>query len=77
MTMSNVVAGFRTTGVYPVNRPAVEGMRGKACESLAEKAGLTFIPLYSPSNRSAQARRAGTTVDPDEITLFQRRVEEG
>ena len=82
MTMSNVVAGFRTAGVYPVNRLAVEGKKGTACESLAEKTGLNFIPLYSPSHRRSQSMIAATaapavTFDPDEITLFQKRFEEG
>ncbi|CAI8012616.1 hypothetical protein GBAR_LOCUS8090 [Geodia barretti] len=77
MTMTNVIAGFRTAGVYPLNRLAVAGKSKTACESLAEKTGLKFIPLYSPSHRRTQAVRTGTTFEPEEMTLFQTRFEEG
>ena len=72
MTMTNIVAGFRTAGVYPVNRVAVEGKKVTACESLAERTGLSFIPLYSPSRRNTQTRRTQADFDPDEIALFRR-----
>ena len=77
MTMTNVIAGFRTAGVYPLNRLAVAGKSKTACESLAERTGLKFIPLYSPSHRRTQAVRTGTTFEPEEMTLFQTRFEEG
>ena len=76
MTMTNVIAGFRVAGVYPLNRLAVV-MKDKTTESLAERTGLKFIPLYSPSHRRPQAVEAATTFEPEEISLFQTRFEEG
>ena len=54
MTMTNVIAGFRTTGVYPFNRNIV---KSKAALNPAEifdpsvipkETGIKFLPLYSP-----------------------------
>ena len=52
-------------------------MKDKTTESLAERTGLKFIPLYSPSHRRPQAVEAATTFEPEEISLFQTRFEEG
>ena len=51
--MIKITAGFRTTGIYPLNRMAVctsaVGGASKRRKFLAERTGLQFIPLYSPS----------------------------
>ena len=46
-TPKNILAGFRVTGVHPLNRKSFDGDHEKA--SLAEKTGLRYIPLYTPS----------------------------
>ena len=51
MTVKNITSGFKVTGVYPVDRNAVQVSGHKPTfrpESLAEKSGLAYIPLYSP-----------------------------
>ena len=52
MTIRNIVSGFRTTGVYPVNRDAIS-LPGvpETRLSLSERTRLSFIPLYTPSKR--------------------------
>ena len=50
MTVANITAGFKVTGVYPVNRNALS-LPGQECETLSKETGLSFIPLYSPSHR--------------------------
>ena len=53
MTMSNIVAGFRVTGVYPLDHTAVpvsamvkeRGGDVERCESLAERMGLLRLWL--------------------------------
>ena len=83
MTMTNIIAGFRTTGVYPLDRSAipiraaVREAGGRRCESLAERTGLQFIPLYSPSRQRAEPELEVVTVDSEQIALFQKRYEEG
>ena len=57
MTVSNIVASFRTTGICPFNRSIkVPGdckeFASFKPESLAEKSGLAYIPLYSPARSS-------------------------
>lgn len=50
MTIRNIQAGFRTTGVYPIDRNAIV-LPGEEKKSLAERTGLSFIPFYTPSKR--------------------------
>ena len=74
MTITNVIASFRTAGVYPQNCLDVEGKNKTACESLAGRTGLKLIPL---SHCRTQAVRTGTTFEQEEMTLFQTHFEEG
>ena len=64
MSMSSVIAGFRTTGVYPFNRhalqPATDTPTSFNPASLCDRTGLKFIPLYSP----ARQRACGVTSSP-------------
>ena len=54
MTMTNVIAGFRTTGVCPFDRDVVKSKAAlKPAEVfdpsiLPKETGIKFLPLYSP-----------------------------
>ena len=52
MTPANIVAGFRSTGIHPLNRYAVlrylQIEEDGKIDMIASKMGL-FLPLYSPS----------------------------
>ena len=52
MTPANIVAGFRSTGIYPLNRYAVlrylQLEEDGKIDMIASKMGL-FLPLYSPA----------------------------
>lgn len=48
MTMTNIVAGFQVTGVYPLSRQVLQPMQHR--ESVTEMSGLAFIPLCSPAH---------------------------
>ena len=53
MTPSNIVAGFRSTGVCPFNRYAIlhgDSSADRSC-NLSKATGLTYIPLFSPAPR--------------------------
>ena len=53
MTIKNVVAGFRVTGVCPFDRKAIkipEECTSFKPESLPQSTGLAYIPLYSPAH---------------------------
>ena len=54
MTPKNILAGFRVTGVHPLNRRALDLDHKKP--SLAEKTGLRYIPLYTPSKSIAESK---------------------
>lgn len=77
MTMKNIVGGFRITGVYPFDRTVVLPKETKRV-SLAERTGLNFIPLCSPSRRHLdKASAISPPFLPDENAKFQLQYEEG
>ena len=70
MTMSNITASFRVTGIYPFDRTAVETEARGTVEDhpgkLAERTGLAYIPLYSPARpaRSPVVPQMAETLPP-------------
>ena len=78
MTMVNVTAGFRATGVYPFSRnissnPVPLNSPFNPA-SLAEKTGLGYIP-HSPSRTHHVESHVRFTAE--EVEHFQHRFEEG
>ena len=61
MTIPNVLAGFRVTGIYPLDREAILGPISDV-SPLTEETGLSFIPMISPAVRRFTSRR---DVTPD------------
>ena len=59
MTMTNVIAGFRCTGIYPFDRNALALLSSSSVvskrTSLSEKTGLNFIPLFTPARKDRSA----------------------
>ena len=50
MTMTNIISGFRCTGICPFDRSAIRPVQSSYNPtSLAERTGLKFIPLCSPA----------------------------
>ena len=49
MTMPNIIAGFRATGLYPVDRSRLKEPTSISIHSLAEESGLAYIPSLSPA----------------------------
>ena len=74
MTIPNITAAFRTTGVYPFNRRAVKlaDDTPQLSPFLCEETGLAFIPLYSPARR-----KRNVDFTEEEVSRFARRYEEG
>ena len=48
MTMPNIVASFKVTGICPFNRNIMPPEEEVNVESLAERTGLAYVPLFSP-----------------------------
>ena len=76
ITMGNVRAGFKVTGIFPFNRDAVAVPKQKM-ESLPEESGLSFIPLYSPAPSRKKAVVKKPRFTEEEEQLFERRYKEG
>ena len=82
MTPRNITSGFHATGVFPVNRDAIEipgvKQRSKATPlaAVAKKNGINYLPLFSPAPRKPRARSSTSLEFTDEMDLFQRRYEE-
>ena len=54
MTMSNIMSGFRITGVYPVNRNAI--IEDDHSISMKKDSNLKYIPLFSPIHGGSRSR---------------------
>ena len=57
MIIANITAGFRVTGVYPLNRHAFS-FPSYEVKDLSQETGLSFIPMYSPILRRPSKRDA-------------------
>ena len=67
MTMKNIVAGFRTTGIYPFNPKALLPQpdidpQSFSPASLCKRTGLKYIPLYSPVPKFRKGESSSATV---------------
>jgi len=73
LTVKNITSGFKVTGIYPVDRNAVQISGYKLTfrpESLAEKSGLAYIPLYSPALSCHSQKERMTTSEVSEMSIF-------
>jgi len=86
MSPSNVVAGFRCTGICPLDRSAIkipgcESSGDEENESLTEKTGLKYIPLLSPApkpkGRMSSLSCSSASFTEEERLRFEIRWEEG
>ena len=75
MTISNIAAGFRVTGIHPLNRHALSSRTFEA-EKLSQETGLSFLPMHSPISRPS-SKPVPDEFTEEEISLFERRYEEG
>ena len=75
MTFRNVTAGFRVTGVYPLDRTKLPPLHGNdVAPSLSEATGLAYIPMLSPAPRHASGIGI-PAFSAEELQLFSRRSE--
>lgn len=92
MTITNIISGFKVTGIYSVNRHALLDPVDTS-SSLSAKTGVAYIPLYSPSiGRTRSCATCGSemlsSADPivgeefsevfrdEEVKLFKKWYEE-
>ncbi len=79
MSMKNVQAGFRCTGIYPLNRnllvPEEENETAQKT-NLAQRTGLKFIPLCSPL-KPRRSSGSSYQFSSEEEDKFEKRFEEG
>ena len=62
MVIPNVSAGFRVTGIFPVNRDILlNPIKESLNEPTTTSHGLEYIPLLSPYNRKCVSRIAPST----------------
>ena len=76
MSMSNITASFRVSGVYPVDRGAVLPKVPSTPEAkltIMKKAGVSFVPSYNPF---PQRESMISNFTKEEMVKFERRYEE-
>ena len=77
MSMSNIFAGFRMTGIYPFDRYALRPQDDKQKKSIAERNGLKLIPMFTPKPRRSRGHPETPIFSEEEVKLFQKCLEEG
>ena len=76
--MSNVIAGFEITGVFPFNRYAFRAPdKSPKQKSLAERTGLKFIPMLTPVPSKRRSKTSTPKFTAEEILRYQKRLDEG
>ena len=73
LTPSNILSGFRKTGVYPPNRNAIV-LPSDPQENLAARSGVAYIPLFSPAKRRLSSQ---VTFTAEEVEHFETCLDEG
>lgn len=75
MSMSNAIAGFHITGIFPFNRFACRAPDDKYLKpkSIAEKTGLKYIPILTPVLWKQQSKTSTPTFTTEEILAYQKR----
>ena len=73
MTMPNILAGFKVTGVYPLDRNALRPKPPK--KTLAENVGLQYIPVLTP--RPPRDPPSTPRFTNEEFARYQRCFDEG
>jgi len=80
MSMKNILAGFRVTGIYPLSRQALQPGQERETSSLTDATGLAFIPLCSPAphtSKSNKSRREVPVFSSEKLVVFQRSFVKG
>ena len=71
MTIRNVTAGFKVSGIYPFNRDIVldkipkEEFTTFKPEAISQNSGLAYIPFYSPAVKRAPCRASLNSSETD------------
>ena len=74
MTMKNIIGGFKTTGVFPLNREAIlpKSLQSEQVNALTptlpKDTGIKFLPLHSPFP-SQKRRLMDRQLIDDEVTM--------
>ena len=83
MTPQNIIGGFKSTGVYPLNRHAIvlpgeNGLRksGTPTVAMAKRKGISYMPFFSSTHDISEQDDCEVFAE-EELQLFQRRYEEG
>jgi hypothetical protein len=79
MTMTNIISGFKTTGIYPFNPQALLPPDKPIANSpIFKQTSLSFIPLISPFPKRYESHKVtDESFTDDKIARYKRRVEEG
>ena len=70
MTIGNIMAGFKVTGVFPLDRYALIPTESAEKQSLCERTGLQYIPFYTP-RKSRRITLPSTPTEPTDMVEEQ------
>ena len=73
MTMKNIMASFRTNGIFPLDRNKVPSLVNSVIlteSPVSKPGGLTYLPLLSPMPSPKQKPVSDLDFSDAEIALF-------
>ena len=70
MTMQNIISSFRATGVFPLDRSQVQDQQCVRDVSLAEEAGIAYIPLFSSDATESREKIHMVKFEEEEMSQF-------
>ena len=78
MTMKNVLAAFRTCGIFPIDRSKVISRIEPSSTPQPKAGGLTYLPLLTPAPSHGSYRKCiAPSFSDAEFKLYHERFEEG
>ena len=72
MSASNKIAGFRTTGVYPINRSVIPVKSKESATAVVEQSKLKFLPLCNPSPRALEISKRIPTFTQAQLEKYEK-----
>ena len=78
MSMKNILAAFRTCGIYPIDRSKIITRLEPPSPVQPKAGGLTYLPLLTPAPSHASSRKCiAPSFSDAEFKLYLERFEEG
>ena len=71
MSVSNIITGFQTTGIYPINSNAIP-VKNKKSATVDDQSKLKFLPLWNSSPRAIEISKRIPTFTEAQLEKYEK-----